>query len=205
MEMWRDIRGYEGYYQVSNEGRVRSLDRVIIKMNMGKLRKHLFKGRILKPHIVVKYGKKRLQAILSKNDIKEEPIIGRLVYEAFIDKIPEGMQINHIDEDPSNNKLENLNLMSPKENSNWGTRNKRLGETFKKNGKRSSPIDKIDPLTGEVLESYPSAKEASRQLGLAQTNISRATNGGYSWKGKWYKTELAYGFVWKKIEKSSLA
>lgn len=201
MEEWRDIQGYEGLYQVSNEGRVRSLDRIIEKMNMGKIRKHLFKGRLLKPHIVVKYGKKRLQVGLSKEGNKKFPIVGRLVYEAFVGTIPNGMQLNHIDEDPSNNKVENLNLMTPKENSNWGTRSQRLGETFKKNGKRSKPLDQIDSKTGEVLNSFPSAKEAARQLGVGQCNISRCCNGGFNYKGKWININNAYDFIWKYILK----
>lgn len=201
MEEWRDIEGYEGLYQVSNECRVRSLDRVVERMNMGKLRKHLIKGQILKPHVLNVYGKKRLQITLCKNGTKKFPIIGRLVYEAFVGNIEDGMQLNHIDEDPSNNKVENLNLMTPKENSNWGTRNQRLGETFKRNGKCSQPIDQIDPKTGEILNSFPSAKEAQRELGFAQSNISRAANGGYLYKGEWYKITQMYGFIWKWKEK----
>lgn len=200
MEIWKDIKGYEGLYQVSNYGRVRSLDRVIFVNNpcVGENTPTHLKGKILKQHIQVKYGKKRCQTILSKNGIKEEPIIARLVYKAFVGEIPEGMQINHIDEDPSNNFVWNLNLMTPKENSNYGTRNKRLGETFKLNGKLSQPLDQIDRISGEVLASYPSAKEAARQLGVGQCNISRCANGGFYWKGKWFNVSKAYDFIWKK-------
>ena len=55
--------------------------------------------------------------------------VHRLVYEAFIGPIPDGMQVNHIDEDKSNNRLDNLNLMTPKENCNYGTGIERRAET----------------------------------------------------------------------------
>lgn len=202
VEEWRDIEGYEGYYQVSDWGRVKSVDRILLVHNpcVGKNTPTHYSGKLLKQHIGVKYGKKRCQTILSKNGKKKGPVTARLVYEAFIGNIPDGMQVNHIDEDPSNNCVWNLNLMTPKQNSNYGTRNKRLGETFKANGKLSTPIDKINLKTGEVLDSYPSAKEAARQTSFAQTNISRCCNGGYfdKRKNKWFNISKAYGFIWKK-------
>lgn len=201
IEEWKSVVGYEGFYEVSNLGRVRSVDRVILVDNpcCGKNTPTHFKGRYLKPHKSLHYGKTRIQVTLSKNGEKKEPVLARLVYEAFVGKIPEGIQVNHIDEDPSNNVLSNLNLMSPKQNSNWGTRNQRLGETFKKNGKLAIPVDQIDMKTGEILASFPSAKEAARQTQLGQCNISRACNGGFFYKGKWINVSHAYGFIWKKV------
>lgn len=200
IEEWRDIINYEGLYQVSDWGRVRSLDRIILVNNplCGKSTPTHFKGKVLKPHIRIVYEKPRLQTTLIKNGKREYPVIARLVYEAFVGKIPNGMQVNHIDEDPSNNFLFNLNLMTPKQNSNWGTRNQRIGKTFKKNGKRSIPVDQIDRKTGEVLASFPSAKEAARQTQFGQCNISRACNGGYFYKGKWINVTQAYDFIWRK-------
>ena len=193
IEEWRDIKGYEGLYQVSDWGRVKALKRNAV----GKGRNQYDDEHILKLHNSTHYGKERVQATLYKNGVKKYPIVARLVYEAFVGDIPEDMQVNHIDETPSNDFVENLNLMTPKQNSNWGTRNQRLSETFKRNGKLSKPVDQINMVTGEIIATYPSAKEAARQLGFAQANISRCCNGGFNWKDKWINVNNAYGFIWK--------
>lgn len=200
IEEWRPVVGYEGFYEVSDWGNVRSVDRIILVNNpcVGNNTPTHYNGKILKQHISVQFGKKRCQTVLSKNGKKKELVTARLVYEAFVGNIPEGMQVNHIDEDPSNNCVWNLNLMTPKQNSNWGTRNERLGKTFKINGKQSKVVDQIDMITGEVIATFASAREAARQLGVGQCNISRCANGGFFWKGKWINKTKAYGFIWKK-------
>lgn len=193
MEIWRDIKGYEGLYQVSNEGRVKALKKNVI----GKGRNQYDDEHIIKQHKVVICGKERFQTTLFKNGVRKYPTTARLVYETFIGEIPDGMQVNHIDEDPSNNNIENLNIMTPKENSNWGTRNQRLSETFKKNGKRSKSV--LQYKDDVLIAEYPSAREASRQLNVYQINISRCCNGGYFDKArkKWININQAYGFIWK--------
>lgn len=191
MEIWKDIKGYEGLYQVSNEGRVKALKKDVV----GKGKNQYDDEHILKPHKVIVYGKERLQTALTKDGVKKYPIIARLVYETFVGEIPEGMQVNHIDENPSNNKVENINLMTPQENSNWGTRNQRIGETFKKNGKRSKPV--LQYKNSVLIAEYPSAKEAARQLGVGQCGISRCCLGGFNWNGKWVNITQAYGYVWR--------
>lgn len=167
MEIWKDIRGYEGLYQISNYGRVKNKHGkfIALRLDKGYLKTHLWKNGKAKWHLV-----------------------HRLVYETFVGKILEGMQVNHIDEDKTNNVLSNLNLMTPKENSNWGTRNKRLGETFKTNGKRSKKVDQIDKVTGEVLASFQSTKEVERVLGYSHSNIGKCCNCEY---------KQAYNYVWK--------
>lgn len=195
MEIWKDIKNYEGLYQVSNEGRVKALKKNVV----GKGRNQYDDEHILKQHEIVKHGKKRLQTSLTKDGVKEYPVTAKLVYETFVGEIPKGMQVNHIDEDPSNNKIENLNLMTPKENSNWGTRNQRLGETFKSNGKRSKPV--LQYKDGVLIAEYPSAKEAARQLGVGQCNISRCCLGGFIWKNKWINVNKAYGYTWEYKKK----
>lgn len=193
IEEWRDIKGYEGLYQVSDWGRVKALKRNAV----GKGRNQYDDEHILKLHKCIRCGKERVQATLYKNGVKKYPVVSRLVYEAFVGDIPEDIQVNHIDENPSNNVLSNLNLMTPKENSNWGTRNERLSKAFRNEEKRSKPVDQIDLTTGEIIATYPSAKEAARQLGFAQANISRCCNGGFNWKGKWINVNNAYGYIWR--------
>lgn len=119
-EIWKDVPGYQGLYQVSNLGRVRSLDRLVQCMNGMRMSK----GCIRKNCI----GRGGYHIIVLSKDAKTKTFrIHRLVYEAFIGEIPDGYEINHIDEDKNNNALSNLNLMTPKQNANWGTRNERAG------------------------------------------------------------------------------
>lgn len=193
MEIWRDIKGYEGLYQVSNLGNVKALK----KNHIGKGRNQFDDEHLLKLHKIIVWGKERVQVTLHKNGVKKYPIVSRLVYEAFVGKIPEGVQVNHIDEDPSNNFVENLNLMTPKENSNWGTRNKRISKTQRNDENKSKPIVQIDMTTNKIIATYPSAKEAQRITGFAQSNISNCCNGGYIWKGKWFNIYSAYGYKWQ--------
>ena len=192
-EEWRDIKGYEGLYQVSDWGRVKALKRNAVGIG----RNQYDDEHILKLHKSIFYGKKRVQTALHKNGVKKYPIVARLVYETFVGDIPENMQVNHIDENPSNNFLENLNLMTPKQNSNWGTRNERVSKSQLNDPSKSKKVDQIDLATGEIIATYPSAKEAARQLGFAQSNISRCCNGGFSWKNKWINVNNAYGYIWR--------
>lgn len=101
----------------------------------------------------------------------------RIIYIAFNGEIPEGLQVNHIDENKTNNAVSNLNLMTPKENCNYGTRNERGTE---KKGKKVLCVE-----TGVI---YPSMMEAERQTGLCNSHISECctgkqkTHGGFHWK-----------------------
>ena len=124
IEEWRPVVGYEGLYEVSNIGRVRSLDRYV----KGKGKSYfLHKGRVLSPGIKTEgYLIVRLQRRMF--------YVHRLVTEAFLpnpDNLPE---VNHKDEDKTNNRVENLEWCDHKYNMNYGTRNIRAKETAIKNG-----------------------------------------------------------------------
>ena len=127
-EIWRPIVGYEGLYEVSSYGRVRSLDRYV-KYSNGPI--HLHKGMILNP------GKDKdgyLQVNLYNNGKIHQRKVHRLVAQAFIlnpDNLPE---VNHLDEDKTNNRVENLEFCNRKYNCNYGSRNIRRRETLIKNG-----------------------------------------------------------------------
>ena len=125
-EIWRPIVGYEGLYEVSSYGRVRSLDRYV----KGKSYR-LHKGKVLSPG---KNSRGYLSAVLSYNGKHKAITVHRLVAEAFLpnpDNLPE---VNHKDEDKTNNRVENLEWCNHKYNMNYGTRNIRAKETAIKNG-----------------------------------------------------------------------
>lgn len=163
-EIWKDIQGYEGLYQVSNLGRV----------------KRVTTGRILKGG-KDKYG--YLIVNLYKYSVGSIKTIHRLVAEAFIPNPENKPQVNHVDENKTNNSLDNLEWMTAKENTNHGTRNERSGKS------QSIPIIATNLKTGESMEFYGS-NECARQLGLHQASITKVLKGrlkqtgGYTFKYK---------------------
>lgn len=128
-----------------------------------------------------------LHVVLSKDNKQTTLNVHRLVYEAFNGKIPEGMQVNHIDEDKSNNSLNNLNMMTPKENTNWGTGNERRAKSMINHKSLSKPIIQYS-LNGDKLAEFEGTHDAARQLGINPGNINNAlkgrikTAGGFKWK-----------------------
>ena len=101
--------------------------------------------------------------------------------------IPIGLEVNHIDEDKLNNKIKNLNLMTHKDNMNWGTHNDRVGKARINNPKISKRVQAFDK-EGNLVFDFPSAKEAQRQMGFNNSNISACCIG---------KSKSAYGYTWK--------
>ena len=176
-EIWKDIKGFEGLYQVSNLGRVKSFYRL--------------KEKILKPSIEHK-GYYRVH--LHKNSIGKRYYVHRLVWEAFNGQIPENMQVNHINEIKTDNRLKNLNLMTAKENSNWGSRNERIAKKHSiilKNRKDLSKVVLQFTLDNILVKEYPSIHQAERETGFANQYISACCNGKY---------KQAYGYIWRYKE-----
>ena len=170
MEEWRDIDEYEGYYQVSNYGKVKSLPR---KTRNGscKCEKILTPGNDKDGYKIVN---------LYKDTGKKTYRVHRLVAEAFLENPNNLPEINHKDENPANNMIDNLEWCTSKYNSNYGTwREKRTG----KNNPRARKIRCID--TGEVFNTI---KEASKAYNVGRTNIGEClsgrtkTAGGYKWE-----------------------
>lgn len=198
VEEWRDIQGYEGLYQVSDWGRVKSLDRVLTqKCRWGSDVTHLYPSTILIPS-KSKQGYMRVR--LSKPHKSRCFFLHILVWETFNGVKPKGMQVNHIDEDKTNNALWNLNLMTPKENTNYGTCISRRVKTRMNNPNIFEHIEKIDIITGEILEHYISSGEASRKnKGFSVNKIRQCCNGGYFdyRRNKWVNTNQYKGFCWR--------
>lgn len=108
MEEWKDIRGFEGYYQISNYGNGKSLDRTVErKSRWGKTVKATYKGVELKKNIV---GNGYARFDLCKDGVYTYKYVHHLVWEAFRGKIPDGMEIDHINTVKTDNRLENLRL-----------------------------------------------------------------------------------------------
>lgn len=109
-EIWKDIENYEGYYQVSNLGKVRSLDRVQ-EDSLG--RKYPWKGKVMSPRIN-RDGYSQIS--LGKKGKVKTRTVHRLVAEAFLEKIPTKNYVNHKDGNKENNHLYNLEWCTAKEN-----------------------------------------------------------------------------------------
>ena len=129
MEIWKDIVGYEGMYQVSNMGRVRSLDRIIVYKD-GRVWN--CKGRILSIH---DNGKGYKFVRLSKYGKPKQEYIHRLVATAFIDNQDNLPEVNHKDENKENNCVYNLEWCSREYNHGYGTARQRQAEQHKKTNK----------------------------------------------------------------------
>ena len=135
IEIWKDIYffnkrtnewiDYRGLYQVSNFGRLRSVDHYVRGFNHNKEFERLSKGQILK--LRPNWGGYTL-AHLAKEGKHRDYSLHRLIYFSFNPEADTLLEVNHIDEDITNNFLSNLNLLTSKENTNWGTRNKHLSD-----------------------------------------------------------------------------
>lgn len=108
LEIWLSVVGYEGYYEVSSQGRVRSVSR------WTKRGCHL-EGRVLKPAAMKAYG--HLHVDLWADGAHETRLVHHLVMEAFVGPRPEGMETRHLDGDAANNRLGNLTYGTSSENS----------------------------------------------------------------------------------------
>ncbi|WP_040662498.1 NUMOD4 domain-containing protein [Oscillibacter ruminantium] len=167
-EIWKPIPGYEGDYEVSSYGKVKSL----------------------------KYGKERIlyQEILTggyayvklcRQNRKKQFRVHRLVAMAFIQNPNPTLllEVNHKDENVSNNHVDNLEWISPSKNKSFGTRNVRISDSKKKT------IEKLDPKSGNVVGSFLGAVAAAKSCGLhSASSIRKCCRGavrfcdGYEWR-----------------------
>ena len=161
-EIWKDKKDYEGHYQVSNFGRVKSI----------KFGKEI----ILKQHIRGGY----YSVNLSKNGILKIFKVHRLVAEVFLPNPNNYKEVNHKDEDKSNNVVSNLEWCDRKYNVNYGSRNKRAAE------KLSKIVLQYD-LNGNFIKEWKSIRECYRN-GFCSQHVAACCRGEL----KTYK-----GFIWR--------
>lgn len=167
-ELWKDIKGYEGKYQVSNLGNVRSLNYRRVKGHIRNLSLRLSGGGYL-------------QASLSNGINSSNMAVHQLVAKAFIENPLCLTEVNHKDENKTNNEVDNLEWCTREYNINHGTGNSRRSKAL------SKPVMALNPATNEVVHRFSSMIEACSK-GFNHTNISRCcigerkTHKGLSWK-----------------------
>ena len=161
VEIWKDIKGFEGFYKVSNTGNIYSVKRRDSRgIKIG--------GLTLKP-TCCKDG--YLKVVLNKNGMRYYKRLHRLVAETFIPNPNNFPQVNHIDEIKDNNNVKNLEWCTSRYNNNYGTRIERSART------KSKKIRAVNVETGEVL-TFNSGVEAIRE-GYSGGNVSAACRGVY--------------------------
>ena len=167
MEIWKDISGYEGLYQASSFGRILSLKRgIILKQQLNPSGYYY--------------------VALSKDGKGKRFLVSRLIAKNFIPNPYNLPEVNHKDENPKNNAVENLEWCSVAYNNTYGNRTANSAES-NKNGIRSKKVYQYD-LNGNFIKEYPSQHQASRDNNYSQGNISSCLRG---------KVKQAYGYVWK--------
>ena len=173
MEQWKEIAGYEDLYEVSDQGRVKSLNY-----------NHTRTERILRSR---KNRGGYLYVNLHKDGQRKTITVHRLVATAFISNPHNLDTINHKDEVKTNNAASNLEWMSIKDNNNYGTRNKRLSETQINDPNKSKAVQMFDRQEN-LLAIFPSTHEAERATGINHASISSCclgnhkSAGGYIWR-----------------------
>lgn len=181
IEEWRPVAGFEGLYEVSNIGRVRSLTRY---------------KKVIKP-IVTNSGYYQYQ--LWRGGICRTGLAHRLVAQAFIPNTGNKPMVNHIDENKLNNSVDNLEWVSHVENCRYGTAIARRTEHLDYSKRRINNAGQIAACSipvaqftkdGEFVRNWASASECARENGWQVSNIRRSCTADHA---------TAYGFIFKEV------
>lgn len=169
--MWKEIPGFEGLYEVSTDGLVRSMDRI-------SPHGHHLKGKVLKQ---MTHNKGYLQVSLCKDGVVHQMLVHRLVAQVFIPN-PKGLDfINHKDEDKSNNFVGNLEWCTQHYNNTYNGKMEKLAELKQK------PVVQMN-LDGSEVARFKSAAHAARSLNFDKARINHCCRG---------EAKTHHGFTWK--------
>lgn len=196
-EEWKPVRGYEGYYEVSNMGRLRSVERVVYRMRRGILYPVKLKGKIKEFTYHLGYQ----QCLLCKDGKPSTAKVHRLVAEAFVPNPDNKPCVDHINTIRDDNRAENLRWVSYKENANNPiTLQKCRENTYtdevrarvmatkkeRKTGRYPHDVFQFE-LDGTFIQSFESAAEAARKTNSCHADIVSCCNG---------KSKTCNGFLW---------
>lgn len=183
VETWRPVKGFEGLYEVSDFGRVRSLDRTVTKRHQsGTLYEYIEKGIIMAQKL---QNTDRFQVSLRKvvdgKSRRYTKYVHRLVAEAFVPN-PKGLDtVNHKNENHHDNRADNLEWMTKAENNRYGTHCERVGKALRMS---------VEQLTedGQHVAYFKSMSEAAEATGCSLSSIhaccygKQQTTQGYRWR-----------------------
>lgn len=175
MEIWKDVEGYEGILQVSNLGRVRTLDHYV--RHKKPEHKKLIKGKIHKT-IVGNSGYEYF--MFTHNGISKHMQIHRLVAKAFIPNPGMKLQVNHIDCNKLNNKAENLEWCTASENMKHAYLNKRIPlDKIGHYGTTNASARPVDAYTldGKFLKHFDTMKDAAKEYGIPLSGVCNCCTG----------------------------
>lgn len=174
----KPVPGYEGYYEVDNLGRVFSVDRIIQVNDNGRIYDKPIHGAMLKQ---TNHSRGYKTVALTKYGKTKQEYVHRIVASAFIPNPDNLPAVNHKDENPKNNCVDNLEWCDRIYNMNYGSCPKRISQN------NSKPIFQVN-LDGSIVKRYPSVIQASKETGIPSSTIYDCTRGA---------RKKAWGYIWK--------
>lgn len=178
-EIWRPVIDYEGLYEVSNLGRLKRLERIVSQKNRVNITPHTFPEKILTPRITP-FGYCVIG--LTKDGERKSQFVHRIVYESFNGKLPNHLEIDHINTIRTDNNLSNLRAVTPKENHNnplskqhYSKANAITASKWKK---------KVIMLTADniLIREYDSLTEAAKDNGIEVSGVRHCCTGTRGFK-----------------------
>lgn len=163
-EIWKDVKGYEGLYQVSDQGNIKSLDRVVSNHQGSGIRK----GKIMSFAICKGY----YRVIFTRNARHFSPFVQRVVADAFIPNPENKKEVNHINGIKTDNRVENLEWCTPSENVKHAYK---IGLKKAMKGADNYRAKKVvDTVSGKIFDT---ATDAAKAFGIRQQTLSRQLRG----------------------------